>query len=523
MPKQPKKQAPMTRGQRVIAFIEEYCKTPEGSQVGKPIVLADFQKKLILDIYDNPHGTRKAYLSIARKNGKTALIAGLLLAHICGPEARKNTQIVSGALSRDQAALVYNLAEKMIRLDPRLAQVTRTVPSGKKIIGLALNTEYKALSADASTAHGLSPALAILDEVGQIKGPTSPFIEAITTSQGAHEAPLLIAISTSAASDADMFSLWCDDAERSNDPHTVCHVYKADENCDILDKKQWKKANPALGIFRSEKDLEEQLRQASRLPALEAAARNLLLNQRVALESLWLAPAEWKKCSGPIDIDVFRNNPVHIGLDLSARNDLTAAVLATADDDGVVYLLPYVFCPSAGIEERSSRDRAPYGQWVKDGYMVAIGGSTMDYDQIFEYLRDTLDDLQINCTTVQYDRWRIEVAKQAAERVGFSQGAEWQEVGQGFRDFSPRCEAFTSLLLSGKLRHGGHPLLNMASANAIAVKDPAGNTKLDKSKATQRIDPIVAAVMAAFPCREGIFSGATSSYLDSEDGGLLII
>lgn len=214
----------MTRGGKVCAFVEKYCRIPEGSQVGQPIKLAKFQRKFILDIYDNPHGTRRAYLAIARKNGKSALIACLLLVHLVGPEAVQNSQLVSGARSRDQAALVFNLAAKMVELSPELRKIVRTVPSGKRLIGLPMNTEYKALAAEGTTAHGLSPVFAVLDEVGQVKGPQDAFIDAITTSQGAHDKPLLIAISTQAPTDADLFSIWLDDAERSADPAIVSHV-----------------------------------------------------------------------------------------------------------------------------------------------------------------------------------------------------------------------------------------------------------------------------------------------------------
>jgi phage terminase large subunit-like protein len=167
---------------------------------------------LLLTIYDNPKGTSRAYLSVARKNGKSALIAGILLAHIVGPEARQNSQIISGARSRDQASLVFRLAEKMVRLSPKLSLLVKIIPSQKSLIGLALNVEYKAISAEAGTAHGLSPVLAILDEVGQVRGQQDAFIEAIETAQGAHDDPLLIAISTQAATDGDMFSIWLDDA-----------------------------------------------------------------------------------------------------------------------------------------------------------------------------------------------------------------------------------------------------------------------------------------------------------------------
>ena len=154
---------------------------PSGAHVGKPIKLEPFQRKFILAVYDNKTGTKRAYLSIGRKNGKTALIACILLAHLVGPEAKRNAQIVSGALSREQAAIVYDLASKMVAQSPELREIIREVPSSKKLIGIPLNTEYRAISAEGKTAHGLSPILAILDELGQVRGPQSDFVDAITT------------------------------------------------------------------------------------------------------------------------------------------------------------------------------------------------------------------------------------------------------------------------------------------------------------------------------------------------------
>jgi len=363
-------------------------------------------------------------------------------------------------------------------------------------VGLRKNVEYRALSADGTTAHGLSPVLAILDEVGQVRGSSSPFVEAITTSQGAHAAPLLMAISTQSPSDADLLSIWIDDSMRSNDPHIVCHLYAADAECDLLDPKQWEKANPALGTFRNKADLEEQLKQAARIPSMEASSRNLLLNQRIALESLWLAPAVWKSCSGEIDMDAFKHGHVSMGLDLSMRNDLTAAVLAAKDDDGIVHLLPFVFSPESGLKDRELRDKAPYTTWSNKGQLIAVPGSTLDYEWLCQHLKIRLDELGISIGSIQFDRWRINELKSAASRVGFAQDAAWVEVGQGYQSMSPRIEAFETHLLQCNMRHGGHPLLNMSAANAIVVRDAANNRKIAKDKTTQRIDPLVAAVLA---------------------------
>ena len=138
----------------------------------------------------------------------------------------------------------------MIRLSPELSKIVRIVPSQKMLIGLICNVEYKAISAEAGTAHGLSPRLAILDEVGQVRGPNDLFVEAVKTAQGAHDDPLLIAISTQAATDGDLFSIWLDDAAHAKDQRIISHLYTAPKEGQILDKKAWRVANPALATFR---------------------------------------------------------------------------------------------------------------------------------------------------------------------------------------------------------------------------------------------------------------------------------
>lgn len=478
-----------SRGTRVCRFIEAFCLTPDGAHVGQPMKLAPFQKRFIAEIYDNKAGTRRAYLSIARKNGKTGLIAGLLLAHLVGPEAKMNAQIVSGAMSRDQAALVFKLAAQMVMLSPVLSGLVKIIPSGKRLIGLPLNTEYRALAADGKTAHGLSPVLAILDEIGQVRGPQSDFVDAITTSQGAHEAPLLIAISTQAANDADLLSVWLDDAAKSKDPHIVSHVYEAPADSDLLDKKAWKAANPALGIFRSEKDLGEQMKQAARMPSMENTARNLLLNQRVSTVSPFISVSTWKANGGVVL--PFGDAPAWAGLDLSGRTDLTALVLI-AKLAGVWHVVPHFWTPESGLAERARRDRAPYDVWARQGYLHTTPGATVDYEYVAQDIAAILGGL--NVQSVAYDRWRIDLLKKEFEKIGAD--IPLVECGQGFKDMSPAIEALEAEMVNGRVAHGAHPVLTMCAVNAVVSKDPAGNRKLDKHKATGRIDGLVAMAMA---------------------------
>ena len=478
-----------TRGDRVIKFLRNYILTPEGEHIGKPLNLAKFQEDFIKEVYDNPHGTRRAYLSLARKNGKSGLVAGLLLAHIIGPERLQNSQIVSGARSREQAGIIYNLAEKMLNLQPKFQGLYRLVPSSKRIIGLKANVEYRALSADGTTAHGLSPVLAILDEVGQVRGSQDDFIDAITTAQGAHKSPLLIAISTQAANDADLFSQWIDDAVNSKDPKIVCHLYAAPKDAGLLDKAAWKSANPALGLFRSLEDLEEQAKQAARMPTAENTFRNLCLNQRVSTVSPFISREVWEWNAGKVL--PFGDAPVYGGLDLSARTDLTALVL-TAKIAGVWHTVSYFWTPENGLIDRSKRDRQPYDVWARQGYMNTTPGSTVDYEFVAQDIATIVQPL--NLQVIAYDRYRIDMLKKEFERIGVDLPlAMW---GQGFKDMTPAIETLEAELLNKRVAHGNHPVLTMCAANAIITGDPAGNRKLDKHKATGRIDGMVAMAMA---------------------------
>jgi len=481
--------AKLTRAERNMAFVERYCKVPEGALVGQNIQLADFQERFFYAVYDNPHGTRRAYLSIARKNSKTATIATIVLVHLVGPESQLNSNIQSGALSREQAGQVYKYASKIVQLSEELSGIVRIVPSSKKLIGLPMNVEYAASSAEAKTAHGGSPIVAILDETGQVRGPQDDFIDAIVTSQGAYDAPLLFVISTQASNDADLLSVWLDDAEKSKDPHIVSHVYAAAKDAALTDKKAWEAANPALGLFRSLKDIEEQAKQAMRMPSMENTFRNLCLNQRVSTVSPFISQDVWKSCGGKL-IE-FGDVPVWAGLDLSARTDLTALVII-GKIAGVWHVVPHFWTPEQGLFDRAKRDRQPYDVWVRQGYMNTTPGATVDYEFVAQDMSAILGGL--NVQAIAYDRWRIDLFRKELDTVGIELPLiEW---GQGFKDMAPAVDALESELLNGRIAHANHPVLTMCAANAVVSKDAAGNRKLDKHKATGRIDGLVAMAQA---------------------------
>lgn len=479
----------MTRGKKICAFIEQFCVIPEGAKVGQPMKLLKFQRKFILDVFDNKSGTSRAYLSVGRKNGKSALIAAIVLAHLVGPEAKQNSQIISGARSREQAALVFKLAEKMVRLSPDLAKIIRIVPSQKMLIGLMMNVEYKAISAEAGTAHGLSPILAILDEVGQVRGPQDSFIEAIETAQGAHDNPLLIAISTQAATDGDLFSIWLDDAANANDPRIVSHLYTAPKDCEIMDRKAWRAANPAVGEFRSLKDIEDFASQAERITAKENSFRWLYLNQRIEAQSPFLSRAEWEANSAIPEIEP--GQFCFAGLDLSASRDLTALVLVFPRDNGFD-VLPQFWLPSDGLRDKAHAEKVPWDLWAEQGHLKTIPGPVIIPEVIAMAVAEAAEtyDLQL----LAYDRWRINDFKRELDIIGAQ--IPMQPFGQGWRDMAPAVDKLEQLVAERKLRHGSHPILNMNAAGAVTQSDPAGNRKLHKSKSYSKIDGLVALAMA---------------------------
>ena len=470
------------------------CVVPEGDLVGQPVVLADFQRRFILDVYDNPHGTDTGILSIARKNAKTGTIAFILLAHLVGPEAVRNSRIISGAMSRDQAGEVYNLASKCVMLSEKLSSIIRIVPSSKKLIGLPRNVEYQAISAEAKTAHGKSPVLAILDEVGQIRGPQSDFVDSITTAQGAYKNAMLFYISTQAAHDGDFFSIQIDDALKNKPKKTVCHVHSADADCDVMDKAQWAKANPALGIFRSLEDMEKQAEKAKRMPSFENTFRNLNLNQRVETSTPFVSKAVWQD-NGAAALGDLKGAEVYGGLDLSSVSDLTALVL-TAKFGEAWDVFPSFWLPGDGLIEKSRSDRVPYDLWHKDEKLLTTPGRAIEYEFIAEHLRGVFDSC--NVKAIAFDRYNMKFLRPWLEKVGFSEEelAKFVEFGQGFISMSPALRELESLLLSKKLRHGNHPVLTMCASNATVLTDPAGNRKFIKGKTTGRIDGMVALAMA---------------------------
>jgi phage terminase large subunit-like protein len=282
----------LKRAERNIAWIHRFCVVPEGRLVGQPVKLRKWQKDLIREIYGSP--TRRAIISFGRKNGKTAFAAFLLLLHLCGPEARANSQLYSAAQSREQAAVLFGLAAKSVRMSPDLNSVVVIRDTAKELLCPDLGTKYRALSADASTAYGLSPVFTVHDELGQVKGPRSELYEALETASSAHDDPLSVIISTQAPTDADLLSVLIEDALKGEDKKVKLALFTADPDADPFDVKTIKQANPAFGDFQNADEVMAMAEDARRMPSRENEYRNLILNQRVDRNSPFIAKSVWQ-------------------------------------------------------------------------------------------------------------------------------------------------------------------------------------------------------------------------------------
>jgi phage terminase large subunit-like protein len=458
-------------------------------------VLREWQQIELRKIYDNPAGTRRAIVSFGRKNAKTTLAAFLLLAHLCGPRAKPNSQLFSAAQSRDQAGILFALAAKIVRMSPILASVVIIRDTAKQLYCPELGTLYRALSAEASTAFGLSPAFVVHDELGQVAGPRSSLYEALETATGAQENPLSVIISTQAPTDADLLSVLIDDAKAGHDPRVVVSLHTADMDLDPFGEEAIRAANPAFGDFLNADEVRAMAEDARRMPMREAQYRNLVLNQRVEASSPFVSAEVWNKCGAtPLPFD--KSLPIWGGLDLSAVDDLTALVLI-GQIGGVWQVKPFFWLPGEGLFDKARADRVPYDVWARDGQLLTAPGKSVDYEYVATFIRGLFDTHNIR--KIAFDRWNMKHFRPWLAKAGFSDEdieERFEDFGQGFQSMSPALKDLSRELLNERIAHGGHPVLKMCAANAVVQRDPKDNITLAKDKSRGRIDGMVALAMA---------------------------
>ena len=440
-------------------------------------------------------GVRTACISWPRKQSKTCGYASVLaLAALVGPLAVRRGQVATASASRDQAGLVFDEVAAFLRAEPELYPLVNISESRKTITSLTNGSTFKALSADATTAHGLGLDLYIMDEAAQQRD--SALWDVLFTSQSARKNPRAIAVGTRSQDPNHFFSKMLDYGQRINegefrDDSFFCHELSASEDAGWLDENVWRAVNPCIDAgVQDIQSLRELAHQAQRIPSKEAVFRALHLNQAVEADGRAIGSEDWKACGGPVDVESLRGRPCWGGLDLGSTTDLTSLELYFPEDDGAV--LSYFWVPDENMAERERGDRVPYATWARDRLIEPTPGRAIDKRFVAHRLAEVAGTFDVK--GIAYDRWRIADLEVLLANEGIE--LPMQPWGQGYASMSPAIDAFEAALLAGKIRHGDHPVLTWNASNLVYTMDPAGNRKCDKAKSRERIDGLVALIMA---------------------------
>ncbi len=479
-----------------IAFINSLTHTA-GKFGGQRFNLRPWQVRIVKQLFrkrkDGLRQYRTCLLMLPRKNGKSELAAaiglyGLLADGECG------AQVYCAATDRDQAGVVFGVAAQMIRNDPALDAACYIVESQKRIVHQTTGSFYKAISAEAYSKHGFNASMVIYDELHA--APNRNLYDVLSTSMGGREQPLLLVISTAGFDRHSILWELYTHAKKVQenpalDPTFLPLLYEAPADADWTSRRVWKKANPALGDFRSLEELETLAARAQAIPAQENVFRRLYLNQWTEQASRWITMPAWEACSTPIDRAALRGRRCYVGMDLSSTTDLTAIVAVFPDEGGGFTVLPQFFVPQESIRQRGHRDRVPYDEWARQGHLVATTAHpTVDYDIVRAVLQGWAAEFKVEI--LGFDPWNATDLQKRLEQDGFTCVA----VRQTFAGLSAPTKALEKAILAQQLRHDGHPVLRWNISNVAVESDPAGNLKPSKVRSTERIDGVVALIMA---------------------------
>jgi len=480
-----------------IAFINALTHT-KGASAGQTFNLRPWQRRIVKQLFrkrkDGLRQYRTCLLMLPRKNGKTELAAAIALYGLLA-DGEVGAEVYSAAADRDQAGLVFGVAAQMVRNDPQLDSECYIVESQKRIVHRTSGSFYRAISAEAYSKHGFNASMVIYDELHA--APNRELFDVLSTSMGARTQPLLFAISTAGYDKHSILWELYAHAQKvaehpALDPTFLPVVYEAPVDADWTSERVWKKANPALGDFRSLEEMRIACTRAREIPAQENNFRRLYLNQWTEQASRWMPMTAWDACQVPMDRAALQRRRCYVGMDLSSTGDLTALVAVFPDDDGCGFtVLPHFFVPRDRIQDRVRRDRVPYDQWARDNWLTATPGPSVDHQAVRRMLRtwDAEFDLQI----IAFDPWN---ATELVRQLEQEDGLRLVPMRQTYAGMSAPTKSLEKAVFAKTLRHDGHPVLRWNLSNVAIESDPQGNLKPSKTASTERIDGVVALIMA---------------------------
>jgi phage terminase large subunit-like protein len=485
----------------VVAFFTELLCHTKGDYARRAFIPAVWERERVLRPlfgtveYDPARRRyvrryRECYLSTARKNGKTELIAGIMLYMLVG-DGEDSAEIYGLALDKDQAGLAYRAAARMVQLSPILARRLAVARSAARIADESTASFFAVMAGDAAGALGPNPHAAYIDEL--LTQPSRELYDALRTGFGARAEPLLI-LATTADNDPAGFAAsertWSEQVleDPELDHARLVVLYAVPKDADWTDEAVWGLANPGLGDYLDPRVLRSECAKAVANPAAERAFKQYRLNMQSAVAGRAIDMGRWNAYAGPPP--ALDGRTAYAGLDLASTIDLASYALDFPDGRGGHDVIWRVFTPESAVGDLDRRTGGRASVWAAAGLLTVTEGNVIDYGTIKVALR--ADAERYDLREIAFDRWG---ATQMASDL-LDEGFPLIQVGQGFATMSGPTKELLRLIASGQYRHGDNPLITWQAGNLIVRTDPAGNLKPDKSRSTDKIDSMVAAVMA---------------------------
>lgn len=491
---------------RAVEFFRTQIKHVKGERAGKSFALERWQTALVANLlgWILPDGTRRyreCLLYVPKKNGKTAWAAGLLL-YMLTEDGEQGAEIYSAASSREQASLVFSHATGMVKQNPRLRKLLKLYgdKGGSQMRSILFEEQlssYRCLAADVNTVDGANPHFSVIDELHRHKSPD--LANLLQASTGARRQPLTLYTTTADYNRPSLCNTMLayaksvrendgDTEKPGYDPAFLPVVFETPKDADWQKPEVWRAANPNLDVTISEEFVRRECQKAMESPTKLNDFLRLRLNIVTDADVAWLTMAAWDACAAPVDLGELEGAACWAGLDMASTSDLTAFVLLFPEHGNA--LLPFFWVPGASARKRERLDRVPYLSWIAGGLVEQTGGNVTDYDVV----RARINEIgkRFNVREIAIDRWNS--TQLQTQLIG--DGFEVVPFGQGFASMAAPTKEFERLMLECNLRHGGNPVLRWMAGNVMVESDAAGNIKPSKKKSVEKIDGIVAGIMA---------------------------
>lgn len=481
--------------ENVLAFCR-MCRHYKAEWVGQVFEPEDWQLFILANMFcfiaeDGYRRIRTAYIEVPRKNGKTFLAAviSLMLLTIDG---EAGAEVYCAATKKDQAMLLFRDVVKVVRASPELGEILDIYKSVMHLS--ATSSKIEALGSNADSLDGLNVHGAVIDEFHAHK--TREVWDVLETGTGSRRQPLMVAITTAGFNIECVCHEYREYAERILDPKSkitddtlFAFIACPDKGDDWRKEQTWRKANPNYGVSVIPDDIRRLAKKAEEMPT---ETNNFLckrLNIWVTQEERWLPMPQWDECDA-------KPHPIgertsEAGFDGSTNRDVSALVYVSEDADGVFDVWPFFWLPRENAIERERRDRVPYLAWAEQGFITLTEGDTVDWSFIRQTIIDQAETLRMN--ELRYDPHN---ARQFCESLAIDDGIPTIEFKQSVTNYNEPSMRLIDLIMAGKLRHGGHPVLRWMANNVVAYKNPQNLVMPSKGRSREKIDGICAMIMA---------------------------